>query len=264
MVKNFITVHPEILQKSRHARDVHPESLDVKITQDSGTFTLRLTLNSKLIAPQFASIYFAEDGKEIKVTDQPNCFYHGEVLEHPEWQVAMDSCQGLRGSFGDWSNKTQRYNIEPLNENDTSLEQPHALYQADDSEDEGECGTTHEHDVESSNPLNLSEEELDRARRQTSSGPRIIELTMISDRSQYSYYRNNMDSTVNRVLALANAADRIYRNINIRIVVVYSIVWTTGDRSQFSTSPDATLQNFRTHTLSIRSQYPSDAIMLIT
>ena len=67
-----------------------------------------------------------------------------------------------RGSFGDWSNKTQRYNIEPLNQNDTSvsiylhvcvhsmelsilnfffqLEQPHALYQADDSEDEGECG----------------------------------------------------------------------------------------------------------------------------
>jgi hypothetical protein len=169
-----------------------------------------------------------------------------------------------RGSFGDWSNKTQRYNIEPLNQNDTSLEQPHALYQADDSEDEGECGTTHEHDIVSPNPLNLSEEELDRARRQTSSGTRIIELTMISDRSQYSYYRNNMDNTVSRALALANAADRIYRNINIRIVVVYSIVWTTGDRSQFSTSPDATLQNFRTHTISIRSQYPSDAFMLIT
>lgn len=28
--------------------------------------------------------------------DQVNCFYHGQVLEHPEWKVAMDSCQGLR------------------------------------------------------------------------------------------------------------------------------------------------------------------------
>ena len=42
------------------------------------------------------------------------------------------------------------------------LEQPHALYQADGSEEEGECGTTHEHHEDSTNPLNLSEEELDR------------------------------------------------------------------------------------------------------
>lgn len=160
-------------------------------------------------------------------------------------------------------------------------------------------GTTHEHNLDPLNPLDLSGEELDRvsqphnhfacgkkirhcsskkkihysypsislslqARRQTSGGRRIIEITMISDRNQYSHYQNNIQNTVSRALALANVADRIYQQVNIRIVVVYSIVWTTGDRSQFSSSPDVTLQNFRTHTLSIRSQYPSDATMLIT
>ena len=32
----------------------------------------------------------------IIMQDQINCFYHGKVLEYPEWKVAMDSCQGLR------------------------------------------------------------------------------------------------------------------------------------------------------------------------
>ena len=32
----------------------------------------------------------------LRLQDQVNCFYQGEVLEHPEWKVAMDSCQGLR------------------------------------------------------------------------------------------------------------------------------------------------------------------------
>ena len=66
MVKTFETVHPQIIQKSRHARDVsqtistsilsatnanflivqlHPQILDVQITSDSDTYTLRLTLN---------------------------------------------------------------------------------------------------------------------------------------------------------------------------------------------------------------------------
>jgi hypothetical protein len=100
----------------------HPDNLDIQITSDAGeTFTLQLTLNDKLIAPQFSSVYFAEDGKEIKITDQVNCFYHGQVLEHPEWMVAMDSCQGLRGSFGDKSNKSRQYNIEPLSKDDNSV-----------------------------------------------------------------------------------------------------------------------------------------------
>lgn len=78
-----------------------------------------------------------------------------------------------RGTFGDWSNKTNNYNIEPLTQGNNSvqkqqhkhssllywlsqvvtalnfmmlklvllqLEQPHALYQTVDTEEVGECG----------------------------------------------------------------------------------------------------------------------------
>ena len=102
------------------------------------------------------------------------------------------------------------------------------------------------------------------ARRQSSSGARIIELAVVSDRSQYTYYRNDMTSTVSRALALANVADRIYQQLNIRVVVVRSIVWTSGDRSQFNPSPETTLRNFRTHTLTLQNQFSYDAIVLLT
>ena len=32
----------------------------------------------------------------LYMQEQVNCFYHGQVLDHPEWKVVMDSCQGLR------------------------------------------------------------------------------------------------------------------------------------------------------------------------
>ena len=77
----LLDMHPSLILQ------VHPDSLDVKITSDSGeTFTLQLTLNkyaiingliitknnllstcSELIAPHFSSVYFEEDGKEIKI-----------------------------------------------------------------------------------------------------------------------------------------------------------------------------------------------------
>jgi hypothetical protein len=256
---------------------------------------------SELIAPQFASVYFEEDGKEVKITGQAKCFYHGEVLEHPEWKVAMDSCQGLRGSFGNWSNSTQQFHIEPLDQDDASLEQPHALYQVDESEEDGSCGTTHDHYVDSSNPLELEDEELDRvsrllreelrililiswstlyrldswllvcssqffiqARRQSPTGAHIVEISIVSDSRQYTHFQRDLSRTVTRAIAVANAADRIYRELNVRIVVVHSLVWTNGDQSQFSGSPDTTLQTFRTYAQSLFSQASIDAVMLLT
>ncbi|CAI8048150.1 Disintegrin and metalloproteinase domain-containing protein 28, partial [Geodia barretti] len=122
LVQNFETVHPKILHKSRPTRNAHSDRLDVRITTEAGeTFTLRLSLNDMVMSPRFSSVYYNEDGQEVQTEqEQVNCFYQGEVVERPEWQVAMDSCQGLRGSFGNWANSTLRYVLEPMSPEDHS------------------------------------------------------------------------------------------------------------------------------------------------
>jgi hypothetical protein len=145
-------------------------------------------------------------------------------------------------------------------------------------------GTTHEH-YEFSNPLNLDEDELERvnfndtrtkklesiqslnciylqARRQSPTGDYIVEVCIVSDNAQYHYYQSDISRTVTRAIAVANEADRIYSTVNVRIVLVCTITWTSGDQSPFSSSPETTLHNFRTYTLQVQESF--DAIMLLT
>ena len=100
------------------------------------------------------------------------------------------------------------------------------------------------------------------ARRQSPTGDYIIEVCIVSDNAQYIHYQNDISRTVTRAIAVANDADRIYSAVNIRIVLVHVITWTSGDQIQLSSSPETTLHNFRTYTLQI--QEPFDAIMLLT
>jgi hypothetical protein len=266
IVQKFETVHPQVLHKTRPTRNAHSDRLDVKITSESGeSFTLRLTLNDMVISPAFSSMYYAEDGHLVKVEDQVNCFYQGEVLEHPEWQVAMDSCQGLRGSFGDWSNKTRHFIVEPLSEEDYSLEQPHSMYLAAHASDEGgTCATEgHSHSEEEDaafNPLGLDEEIVERARRQTS--PHYVEIHVVSDNAQYRHYRT-LERTVNRAISLLNVADTIYRALNIRVVGLRAETWSDSDHyGTFSPSPDVTLQQLRNYARGVHQRF--DAFFLLT
>ena len=100
------------------------------------------------------------------------------------------------------------------------------------------------------------------ARRQSPTGDYIVEVCIVSDNAQYIHYQSDVSRTVTRAIAIANEADRIYSAVNIRIVLVHAITWTSGDQSQFSTSPETTLQNFRTYSLQV--QEPFDAIVLLT
>jgi disintegrin/metalloproteinase domain-containing protein 28 len=268
LVQNFETVHPEILHQSRPTRNAHADRLDVRITTESGeTFTLRLSLNDMVMSPRFSSVYYNEDGQEVQTEqEQVNCFYQGEVVEHPEWQVAMDSCQGLRGSFGNWANSTLRYVLEPMSQEDHSLEQPHSLSLEDGSAEGGQCGTSgHSHSEEASfdpSELVLDTELLERARRQSS--PYYVELHIINDNAQFNYYGRNLERTVNRAISLINVADTFYRNrFNLRVVGLRAETWTSGDRfGAFSSRPEATLQQLRDYASTVRQRY--DAVMLIT
>lgn len=67
---------------------------------------------------------------------------------------------------------------------------------------------------------------------------------------------------MSRAIAIANVADRIYQAVDIRIVLVHTITWTSGDRSVFSGSPDTTLERFRTYSRNVQEDF--DAIFLLT
>lgn len=73
-----------------------------------------------------------------------------------------------------------------------------------------------------------------------------------------------MTRTVNRAIALVNYADRIYRSLNIRIVLVHADTWTSGDRILFNSSPETTLQNFRNYIRGVQTSVTRDANILLT
>ena len=93
------------------------------------------------------------------------------------------------------------------------------------------------------------------ARRQSPTGDYIIEVAIVNDNAQYRHYQSDITRTVSRAIAIANEADRIYSEVNIRIVLVHAITWTSGDQSHFSSSPDITIQNFRTYSLQVQEPF---------
>ena len=100
------------------------------------------------------------------------------------------------------------------------------------------------------------------ARRQSPTGDYIVELVIVNDLAQYHYYQSDISRTVSRAISIVNVADGIYSAINIRIVLIHAITWTSDDQSQFHPSPDTTLQNFRNYAQHLQRSF--DAIMLLT
>ncbi len=55
---------------------------------------------------------------------------------------------------------------------------------------------------------------------------------------------------------------KVYKEIDIRIVLVDVITWTTGDKILVDTDPNTLLENFREYRLEVHTLH--DSIMLIT
>ena len=95
-ISNYDIVRPIILHTDN--MKPHPRELWVSIkTEDNASnFTLKLELNENLIPHNFQSKHYDDSGREVISKGHVNCFYHGDVVGHPEWTATMSTCHGLQ------------------------------------------------------------------------------------------------------------------------------------------------------------------------
>ncbi|KAL5475508.1 hypothetical protein EMCRGX_G025332 [Ephydatia muelleri] len=207
----------------------------------------------------------------IKYGDQqaghPKCFYQGTVDGYPSWTVALSTCSGIRGSFGDMATKTSLFHIEPLGDNkNRSLDQPHVLFMEAEYENRTRtCGTSHDHNVKPEAIRKELHHLAEKFRRQAtgqSSTPLIVELVIINDLAQYQKYGSDLQMTVNRAIDVTNGADSLYKAFGIRIVLVQVITWTSSNLISVVPDSETTLANLQVYAPAGTIQH--DVTMLLT
>lgn len=150
--------------------------------------------------------------------------------------------------------------IEPLAE--AGEEGPHALYLAQHLQQEaGTCG------VNDSSLESILGPRVSAAFRPRWSEPRetrYVELFVVTDSKEFQRF-GSREAVRQRVLEVVNHVDKLYQELNFRVVLVGLEMWNGGDKIQISSQPDATLDNFlawRTRELVGRQAH--DNVQLIT
>lgn len=189
---------------------------------------------------------------------QDHCFYQGHVEGQEHSAASLSTCVGLRGFFRAGS---AVHLIEPLAGSDE--EGQHVLYQAEHLQQKaGTCG--------------VSDRSLDEVL-----GPRIsaafrppnwplpretryVELFVVVDSTEFRLL-GSREAVRKRVLEVVNHVDKLYQELNFRVVLVGLEVWNSGDKIRVSSHANITLENFlawRAHSLAGR--HPHDNTQLIT
>ncbi|XP_053440438.1 disintegrin and metalloproteinase domain-containing protein 8 isoform X2 [Nycticebus coucang] len=260
-VEQFEVVLPQRLPGPRARRDLssqlglYPETVSYLLGARGHSFTLHLRKNKDLLGSSYAETY-SNNGSEV--TEQLHL--QGHVEGHPSSAASLSTCAGLRGFFQAGS---AVHLIEPLDGAEEAG--PHALYLAEHLQQEsGTCGV-------SDTSLNhlLGPRVSAAFRPWPRNGPlpretRFVELYVVTDSAEFQKL-GSRDAVRRRVLEVVNHVDKLYQELNFRVVLVGLEIWNNGDKFQVSPNPEVTLENFLTWRVQeLAGRHPHDNVQLIT
>ncbi|XP_057214212.1 zinc metalloproteinase-disintegrin-like EoMP06 isoform X5 [Triplophysa rosa] len=184
---------------------------------------------------------------------QDGCYYHGHIEDVEDSSVSVGICSGIRGLV---RLKEQMYAIRPVRDHSDG---DHVMYK---------------HLRQKRNTFTFTQPpaaasfKSSRWTRKRFNTPRYVELFLVVDNtevrfeaftechlsavvlqilsslSQYQNFRSNVDTVRERMLEVINHVDKLYRPLNIRVVLVGLEVWSTQDQIVISVSSDDTLSRF--------------------
>ncbi|XP_025735946.2 disintegrin and metalloproteinase domain-containing protein 8 [Callorhinus ursinus] len=266
-VDQYEVVWPQRLPAAPRARralpshlDLYPESVSYLLGSQGHNFTLHLRKNRDLVGSGYTETYRAANGSQVveHPQKQGHCFYQGHVEGHQHSAASLSTCAGLRGFFRAGSDV---HLIEPLDGD--GEEGRHALYRAEHLQQKaGTCG--------------VSDTSLEKAL-----GPRIsaafrpqnwplprdtryVELYVVTDSAEFQRL-GGRTAVRSRVMEVVNHVDKLYQELNFRVVLVGLEMWTHEDQIHVSSNPDTTLDNFlRWRTQNLVGRHQHDNAQLIT
>ncbi|KAJ8248436.1 hypothetical protein GJAV_G00242000 [Gymnothorax javanicus] len=244
-VMDYTVVRPQKLsvraKRSASSTQTYPEELHYRLAVEGRNFTLHLEKNSFLIGKHYTETYYLENGTEV--TTSPNredhCYYHGQILGLEDSSVSVGLCSGLRGFL---RAEQQVYLIEPLGE---SAEDDHAVYRQEHlRKKRATCShgnkTAYDYGAKASGLYKLSNWET----KPFSDVQRFVEMYMVVDKAEFKRQGESMEAVQARMLEVANHVDKLYRAVNIRVMLVGLEVWSYQDKIEVSSNPDETLTRF--------------------
>ncbi|KAH0507849.1 Disintegrin and metalloproteinase domain-containing protein 8 [Microtus ochrogaster] len=264
-VKEYEVVWPRRLTASRARRDLpshwglYPENLSYVLGTKEHMFTLHLRKNRDLLGSSYTETYSAANGSEVteQLPGQDHCLYQGHVEGYQGSAASLSTCAGLRGFFRVGSTV---HLIEPL---DGDEEGQHAMYQEKHLQEKaGTCGVSDTSlddlgpralEIYSSRPRNwLIPRE-----------PRYVELYVVTDSQEFRKL-GSREAVRQRVLEVVNHVDKLYQELDFRVVLVGLEIWSR-DKFYISSHANVTLENFLNwREQNLLGQYPHDNVQLIT
>nr|XP_036867222.1 disintegrin and metalloproteinase domain-containing protein 8 isoform X1 [Manis javanica] len=265
-VEQYEVVWPRRLPGARARRalpshsGLYPDSVSYVLEARGHTFTLHLRKNRDLVGSGYTETYTAADGSQViePLPRQDHCFYQGHVEGQEHSAASLSTCVGLRGFFRAGS---AVHLIEPLGGSDE--EGQHALYQAEHLQQKaGTCGVS-DHSLDEVLGPRIS------AAFRPPNWPlpretRYVELFVVVDSMEFRLL-GSREAVHKRVLEVVNHVDKLYQELNFRVVLVGLEVWNSGDKIHVSSHANITLENFLAwRAQSLAGRHPHDNTQLIT
>ncbi|KAG7462513.1 hypothetical protein MATL_G00185680 [Megalops atlanticus] len=245
-VQDYDVVRPQMLKvrakRSLSLAQTYPEELHYALTIEGKNLTVHLEKNKFLMGKSYTETYYLENGTEV--TTSPNhedhCYYHGHVQDVEDSSVSVAVCSGIRGYL---RAEQQVYLIEPLT---GSAEGDHAVYRQERlRRKRSTCadsnGTMYDNGPRVSGLFDLGSW---KSKPLLSRVKRFVEMFLVVDNAEYKRHGKNMEKIKARMLEVANHVDKVYRPLNIRVMLVGLEVWSDRDKMDVSSNPDETLTRF--------------------
>ncbi|XP_054654875.1 disintegrin and metalloproteinase domain-containing protein 12 isoform X2 [Dunckerocampus dactyliophorus] len=239
-----------LLLTGRHTRPLsqlspggYPPSLRLLVLVEGEQLVLLLEKNEGLFASHYTETHYQEDGHVVTGAQNmtKNCYYHGEVQAHPDSDVTVSACSGLRG-FITLENKS--FIIEPASGQETGV---HFIYRAEELRlTQGDCG--HGFNMSSVAPEDHLKKPFqsfrNRHKRHAQKTTKYVELIIVADNREFQKQGKDLEKVKQRLAEIANYVDKFYRALNIRVALVGLEVWSDHDKCPVTQDPFATLHEF--------------------
>ncbi|XP_012890954.1 PREDICTED: disintegrin and metalloproteinase domain-containing protein 8 [Dipodomys ordii] len=267
-VEQYEVVWPQRLPGPRARRallspaGLYPESVRYVLGAGGRTFTLNLRKNRALLGSGYTETFLAANGSEVteQLPEQDHCLYQGHVEGHQDSAASLSTCSGLRGFF---KVSSAVHLIEPLDGN--TGDGPHAVYQAKHLKQRAgaSCGVS-ETSLDNLLGMRVSAASRPHYRGQLlSPETHYVEMYVVTDSVELQQFRTR-EAVRSRVLEVVNHVDKLYQELNFRVVLVGLEIWSR-DKIYISPHANVTLDNFlswRERTLLGRHHH--DNVQLIT
>ena len=200
------------------SKDGFPLMMRISISR----YRIVLVLNELLIAPHFSSVYVSK-GNTVRTSNLKGCFYQGYVepfvhkgTEYHNWNATINLCKGLRGQFGNMNGHTI---IMPIKSSGTSIHQMHFLQYQVFNITKFTWSMEHLHTMFSFESLN--------AGKAIYSDYPFIELKVFNDKYIYESHNKSIARLEYYIADVVNQLDLLFSALDIDVVLVSMVTWTT-------------------------------------